>query len=297
MKIIDKSVYTFSKDNAPFTAAEAGEELLFCSMDCFSGKVTSEDFKPRDLDLSAVNPAAGPVYIEGAEPGDVLAVDILDIKTGTQGVSGTVKGLGPMTENIETRMRIMPVSEGRVHFKDVSWPLDPMVGVMGTAPAEGSIACGHAGNHGGNMDSNLIKKGARVYFPVRVKGALLQMGDVHATMGNGEISGTGVETAGEIRVNTALIKNFELNWPVTETGDRWYVNVTGKEYEEALILACNEMCRLMEPVYGWDETDIFIYLSVQGSVEINQGIKPDSSDMFNLRLGIPKMAEKTPLIG
>ena len=297
MKIIDKSVYTFSKDNAPIQRAEVGEELLFCSMDCFSGNVKSEDFKPRDLDLSAVNPAAGPVYMEGAMPGDVLRVDILDIETGTSGVSGTVKGLGPLSENIETRMRIMDIVDGYVHFKDAVWPADPMVGVIGTAPAEGSIACGHAGMHGGNMDSNLIKKGARVYFPVRVEGALLQMGDVHATMGNGEISGTGVETAGKIKVNTALIKNFELNWPVTETEGWWYVNVTAKEYEEALILAGNEMCRLMKSVYGWDETDIFIYLSVQGSVEINQGIKPDSSDMFNLRLGIPKNPGKAALIG
>jgi len=297
MKIIDRSVYTFSKDNPPLETVKAGEPMLFCSMDCFSGNVVSEDHKPGELDLSKVNPAAGPVYIEDSEPGDVLWVDILDIKTGHKGVSGTVKGLGPMTENIETRMRIMDIVDGYVHFKDAVWPADPMVGVIGTAPAEGSIACGHAGNHGGNMDSNLIKKGARVYFPVRVKGALLQMGDVHATMGNGEISGTGVETSGKITVNTGLVKDFELNWPVTETKDWWYVNVTGKEYEEALILACSEMCRLMKPVYGWDESDIYIYLSVQGSVEINQGIKPDSSDMFNLRLGIPRSANRKPLIG
>lgn len=286
MQIIDKSVYTFSKDNPPFCNARPGETLLFRSMDCFSGLITSEDQQIKGLSLSQVNPAAGPVFVEGAEPGDVLVVDLLDITVADRGVTRTAGKSGPLRDICEARTRIMPVVDGFVEFNDIRWPIDPMVGVMGTTPAGEPIATGYASNHGGNMDSKKIKKGARVYFPVYVPGALLQMGDIHATMGDGEIL-----------VRVSLIKQFALNWPVTETEDKWYVNATGKDYEEALILGCKELCRLMEPVYGWDATDVFIYLSAQGDVEINQACRPMRDEMVNIRMGIPKAPEKGPLIG
>ena len=297
VKIIDKSVYTFSKDNQPFCNAQPGEVLLFCTMDCFGGQFTSEDQLVDDLDLTKANPAAGPVFVEGAEPGDVLVVDVLDITVGDVGFACSMGEAGPLYDICELRTRMMPIVDGCVQFNDIRWPINPMVGVMGTAPAGEAVATGHAGDHGGNMDSKKITKGARVYFPVRVPGALLQMGDIHATMGDGEICGTGVEIAGEILVRISLIKSFALNWPVTETEDNWYVNAKGKDYDESLILASKELCRLMEPAYGWDATDIFIYLSLQGDVEINQACRPMHDDMVNVRVGIPKTAGKKPLIG
>ena len=289
MKIIDKSVYTFSRNNPPFCTAQPGEVLLFKTLDCFGGQFTSEEQLMDDLDLTKANPAAGPVYIEGAEPGDVLAVDILDVKVNDVGFACSMGEAGPLYDICELRTRMMPIVDGCVQFNDLKWPIDPMIGVIGTAPSGEDVATGHAGDHGGNMDSRKIVKGSRVYFPVRVPGALLQMGDIHATMGDGEICGTGVEIGGEITVRTTLIKNFELNWPVTETADSWYINAKGKDYDESLIIACKELCRLMRPVYNWDNTDIFIYLSVQGNVEINQACRPMHDEMVNVRLGIPKI--------
>jgi len=292
MKIIDKSVYTFSKDNPPFCSAQPGEVLLFRTLDCFGGQFTSEDQLMADLDLTKANPAAGPVYIEGAEPGDVLAVDILDVQVADVGFACSMGETGPLYDISELRTRMMPIVDGCVQFNDIKWPIDPMIGVIGTAPSGEPVATGHAGDHGGNMDSRKIVKGSRVYFPVRVAGALLQMGDIHATMGDGEICGTGVEIAGEILVRTTLIKNFKLNWPVTETADCWYVNAKGRDYDDSLIIGCKEMCRLMEPVYHWDATDIFIYLSLQGNIEINQACRPIHDEMVNVRVGIPKIAGK-----
>jgi amidase len=115
-------------------------------------------------------------------------------------------------------------------------------------------------------------------------------------MGDGEICGTGVEISGEVIVKTSLLKNFPLNLPVTETADSWEVNASGGNYEAALSEASKELCRLMSPVYGWDATDIFIYLSLYGNVGINQGCFPSEDAMMTLRLGIPKLAEKEPLI-
>ncbi|MDL2218121.1 acetamidase/formamidase family protein [Christensenellaceae bacterium OttesenSCG-928-M15] len=297
MLIINQSVYTFSPVNQPVCSSAPGAPLLFKTMDCYSGQIRSEEQLIDEIDLAGVNPAAGPVFIEGAQPGDVLAVDILDIKVDEKGFACSIPSTGPLNSISVARTKMIPVKDGYAHYNDIMWPICPMVGVIGTAPGQGSIPCGHAGNHGGNMDSRLIKKGSRLYLPVRTKGALLQMGDIHATMGDGEICGNGLEIAGEILVTTTLLKNFSLHWPVTESDSWWHVNATGKNYDEALLLASMELCRLMQPVYKWDATDIFIYLSLQGNVEINQGTRPVADEMVNVRIGIPKTAGKPPLIG
>ena len=299
MQVIDKTVLTFSKENAPVCNADPGEVLLFNTQDCFGGQFNSEKQLVLELDLSKANPATGPVFINGAEKGDVLAVDILDIKVKDVGFACTIPGMGPLSHKTEVRTRMFTVKEKIAYYNDIKWHIDPMIGVIGTAPAEDAVACGLSGDHGGNIDSKLITKGARVYLPVRVPGALLQMGDLHATMGDGEACGTGIEIAGEVLVRVSLIKNVPLNWPLTETTDGWYINTTSASYEDSLRLASEELARLACAAYGWDITDFAIYLSVQGDAGLNQAtmpVMPGISPMLNVRVGIPKLADKPRLI-
>lgn len=296
MQIIKDVVYNFSKENKPVAHAVSGEVLLFKTQDCFGNQISSETQLVEQIDFSCANPASGPVYIEEAEIGDVLAVDILDIQVADRGFCCSIGHCGPLSDSSELRTKLIEVKDGTATFNNVKWKINPMVGVIGTAPAEGEVVCGFAHNHGGNMDSKKITKGARVYFPVRTPGALLQLGDLHASMGDGEISGTGVEIAGEVLAKVTLIKNFTLNWPVTETKDYWYVNTTADNFTEGQKEAVTEMRRLMEPVYGWDKTDIYMYFSIQGDMEINQSAVPASVDMFTLRFGIPKTPGVPPLI-
>ena len=248
MKVIDTSVYTFDKNNAPVCTAEVGEILLFKPMDCFSNKLVSEKMQIADVlvtGMNTANPAAGPVYINGAEPGDVLVVDILDINVAGEGTVGTAVDCGPLADSVELRVKKVKIRDGFAEFNGVKFPIDPMIGVIGTAPAGEGIMCGSPGLHGGNMDSKLIRKGAKVYFPVHVPGALLQMGDLHAAMGDAELCGTGIEIPGEIIVKTSLIKDFQLNMPVTETATHWWVNACAMDYEETLKIASEELCRLL----------------------------------------------------
>ncbi|MBQ3077472.1 MAG: acetamidase/formamidase family protein [Clostridia bacterium] len=299
MKVIHQSVYAFDKANAPVCSADVGEVLLFQPMDCFSNKLVSEEMQIADVlatGFDVANPAAGPVYINGAEPGDVLAVDILDIRVADVGTVGTMAGCGPLADEAELRVKKVAIKDGFAEFNGVKFPIDPMIGVIGTAPAGEPVMCGSPGLHGGNMDSKLIRKGARVYFPVQVPGALLQMGDIHAAMGDAELCGTGVEIPGEILVKTSLIKNFELNMPVTETATHWWVNACAMDYEETLKIASEELCRLLMNVTGWDKTDTYMYMSIQSDVQINQACKPCSLFM-DLRFGTPKLAGFKPLIG
>ena len=297
MQIIDKMTWTFSKENPPVCTIEPGTVLLFRTQDCFNGQISSESQLVHELDLTKANPAAGPVFVKGAEQGDTLAVDILDIQVGEVGFACSIPGAGPLSHKAEVRTRIFPVEDGTTRFNDVVWRIDPMVGVIGTAPLEGAIPCGFMGNHGGNIDSKHIKKGSRVYLPVNTAGALLQMGDIHASMGDGELCGTGIEIKGEITAKVSLIKGTTLFWPLTETADYWYMNTTSESYEDSLRFACEELARLACPAYGWDVTDFFIYLSLQGETALNQGVLPMApKPMVNVRVGIPKLPDKKRLI-
>lgn len=298
MQTIDAQVYAFSKDNAPCATAKPGEMLKFKTLDCFSNRITGEDVTMANLDYTYgfANPAAGPVFIEGAEVGDVLVVDIFDIQVADEGTIATDDHCGPLFETTGYQTKKVPVRNGFAQFNEVQIPIRPMIGVIGCAPDGDDVIDGFVGNHGGNMDNKLIGAGARLYFPVRVPGALLQMGDVHAAMGDGELCGTGIEIPAEIICRVGLVKGFALNWPVLETADKWYVNACAPEYNEALMAASKEMQRLLCAVSGWDGVEAYMYLSVQGDVEINQGCKPCEVDL-SLRLGIPKLAEFPPLVG
>ena len=297
MQIIDSQVYAFSKDNPPCATAAPGDVLLFKTLDCFSNRIPDETVTMADLDYTYgfANPAAGPVYIEGAEPGDVLVVDIYDIQVADEGTIATDDHCGPLFEGTDYRSKKIPIVDGFALFNQVKIPVRPMIGVIGTAPDGDDVIDGFVGNHGGNMDNKLIGAGARLYFPVRVPGALLQMGDVHAAMGDAELCGTGIEIPAEITVRVQLVKGFELNWPVLETADKWYVNANAQEYNEALVNASKEMQRLLMAVAGWDAVETYMYLSVAGDVEINQGCKPCEVQL-SLRLGIPKLAEFPALL-
>ena len=148
------------------------------------------------------------------------------------------------------------------------------------------------------MDNKKITKGTRLYFPVRIPGALLQMGDVHATMGDAELCGTGIEIPAEITCRVQLVKDFELNWPVLETfgeGGKWYVNSCGEHYEQALMNGSKELQRLLMRVTGWDAVETYMYMSVQSDVEVNQGCEPCEVDV-SLRIGTPKLPQFPVLI-
>ena len=299
MKELKEYTYLFSRNNKAIARAKQGEAVIFHTLDCFGGQIRSEDDKVENLDFSKANPATGPLYIEGAMPGDVLAVDILDVKVADQGIMATVNGLGALSRNCEARTKILKVEDGWISFNDIRFPAKPMIGVIGVAPAGGDVRTSDSSSCGGNMDSRIITKGVTVYLPVAVEGALLAMGDVHAAMGDGEVCETGVEIGASITVKARVIPQFDLRWPITETEEFWFVNTTGKDCDTAIRYGYEEMQRLVMNAYGWDGTDACFYLSAQARVESNQAClnqheKDEEGDTF--RVGVPKLGNKPPLI-
>lgn len=283
--------FVFSKDSEPEVKVDPNTEVRFKTLDCFCNQFNTDDkLTFDDIDMERVNPGTGPVYINGAEPGDVIAVHINDIQIADGGVAVSL-GMGPMAETSEAKIISPEIKDGMVQFNDIEIPIDPMIGVIGVAPKGEDVPCGMWGLHGGNMDNKKIVKGTTVYLPVNVEGALLQIGDLHAVMGDGELTGAGLEIAGSVDVKIELIKDFELNMPLLKTEDKWYTNANSPDFKEAQQIAVLEMQRLVTEAYGWDETDTAIYFSLQGDIEICQSTEPDPWDI-TLRFGIPVLEGK-----
>ncbi|SHI75784.1 amidase [Dethiosulfatibacter aminovorans DSM 17477] len=293
--IIDKYVYTFSPDNSPIIEIEKGDSVVFKTIDCFSNQIYSDEQLISDVNYDKLNPSTGPVYIRNAEVGDIVVVNIVDISVSDHGVVSSLPEIGPLSDRCDLKTKIIRIEENIAYFNDLELSINPMIGVIGLAPQERSIPTGFPGKHGGNMDCKIITKGSTVYLPVNTPGGLLQIGDLHAVMGDGEVCGTGLEVAGKVTVKIDLIKQFEIKWPIVETNDKWYVITSASDYAIALKHASEVMQKLLEDAYGWDKTDVYLYMSLQGDVEICQGCKPCSVDLV-LRLGIPKVNSKKRLI-
>ncbi|MBE6989170.1 MAG: acetamidase [Ruminococcaceae bacterium] len=288
-----QSVYEFDPAHHAIAKIPSGTLITMQTQDCFGGQVKAGQ-KVNELNLSHTNPAVGPIYVISAEPGDAVRADILDIIPLGPGVTCTVPACGPLCNTCEPRTIFLENREGFVDFQGLRFFTDPMVGVIGCTPIQ-PVPTGWVGDHGGNMDCKHIRKGASVYCPVFLEGGLFLLGDVHAVMGDGELCGTGLEVPALVTLRLTVIKQVNLRLPVLETPDKWYVIGHGKTYPEALQLTTQVMQELLMQQYGLDAADAFLYLSLQGDVEVCQSCIPCSIDMV-LRCGVPKQIGK-PLIG
>lgn len=281
-------IYKFSPENEPAAKARPGEEIVFETRDCFSNQIRTERDLLESVNWNEINPATGPVYIEGVHPGDTLKVVIEDIAVKDRGVMTTAPGEGALGYAIEyADTKIIPVENNVIAFNDkIMLPTDPMIGVIGTAPAYGEIPCGTPGRHGGNMDTRLIKKGAILYLPVFIEGAMLAMGDLHALMGDGEVSVCGLEIPGEVTVMVDVIKNRQEQWPVLETPSHWYIIASGESLDEGASLAAAAMLDMLKSRVPMSTNDLINLLSIAGSMEVCQVVDP----LKTVRMGISKRA-------
>ncbi|HEX9015517.1 MAG TPA: acetamidase/formamidase family protein, partial [Chloroflexota bacterium] len=238
----DQVIHRFSAQIRPVLEIDPGEEVLFETEDTANGKVRSAEDAvdlARTRDPQRVNPATGPILIRGAEPGDSLIVDILDIKLADRAFIRVLPGAGVLAGEVEApRGRVVRVSDGWIDFgSGIRFPARPMVGVLGTAPIEGEITTMHPGDHGGNMDLLDATTGARVHLPVRMPGALFALGDVHACMGDGEITGVALEAAGEVVARIGLLKGETISRPWLERDGSWITFGHAPALEDAVRMA------------------------------------------------------------
>jgi amidase len=291
----DQIIWSFGPDLEPVLEVEPGETVVFETNDCFSGQIRSEDDLVTEIDLERINSATGPVAVKGAEPGDSLVAEILEVRPIDWGVATLIPGFGQLIDQVRSPVtRIFRVEEGVVRMNDrVSFPARPMVGVVGVATDGDTLSNGLAGRHGGNLDDHLHGAGARIFFPVRQPGGLFAVGDMHASMGDGEICFTGVEIAGEVSIRFDLLKGKHATWPVTELEGRWVPHATADDYDEALRLCAEESARLLVDQWGFSIEDAFVFLSVACDAGVAQACKPAPGFGTIARFSIPKL-DATP---
>jgi amidase len=271
----DQLTYEFSSETTPVATVSPGDHFVVETHDTSTGRIHRVEDVPefvRIRDPRKVNPAAGPVFIAGASPGDDLIVEILDIRLQLSGFVRVLAGAGVLQEEIEPDGVLMARIDGEhvVLGERMRLPLRPMVGVIGTAPADGVIYTAAPGPQGSNIDINAVTVGARVHLPVHVPGALLAIGDVHASMGDGEVSGTGIEIAGEVTVRVDLVPSVAPARPWIETDDAWITTGSGPMLEDAVEMAVEEMTRLLMERFTLSRTEAFLLVSARGDVRIGQ---------------------------
>jgi amidase len=287
----EQVIWSFSPDLEPVLEVEPGETVTFETNDCFTGQIRSEADLVTEIDLERINSATGPVAVRGAEPGDSLVAEILDVRPIEWGVATLIPGFGQLIDQVRSPVtRRFEVRDGEVRMNDrVRFPAKPMVGVVGVATDAGTLSNGLAGRHGGNLDDHLHGTGARIYFPVRRPGGMFAMGDMHAAMGDGEICFTGVEIAGEVDIRFELLKGKQAVWPVTELPDRWVPHATADAYDEALALVAEEAAKLLVDEHGFSMEDAFIFLSVACDAGVAQACKPAPGFGTIARFSIPRI--------
>jgi amidase len=280
-------IFSFSSDMKPVLVVEDGSEVVFETMDCFSNQIRTCEDRLENLNWSEVNPATGPVFVNGAKPGDALVVEILDIEVANQGVMVAGKELGPLGEKFDGfHTKIVKIKDGCAMFNDLELPIDPMIGVIGVAPKDGTINCGTPGPHGGNLDTKYIKKGAKVLLPVFVEGGLLALGDLHALMGDGEICGTGIEVAGKVTARVFVKKGMELRNPMVISEGSLFTLASGKTLNEAMKEAVNDMAEFVLRYANMSLEELTMLFSIVGHTEISQVVDPLVTARFRIPLDI-----------
>jgi amidase len=291
----DEIIWAFGPDLEPVLEVEPGATVTFETNDCFTGQITSEDDLVTEIDFARVNSATGPVAVKGAEPGDSLVAEIIDVRPIEVGFACLIPGFGQLIDQVEAPVtRLFRVEDGWIQMNEhVRFPARSMVGVVGVATDGETLGNGLAGRHGGNLDDHLHGKGARMYFPVRQPGGMFAVGDMHASMGDGEVCFTGVEIAGEVDIRFDLLKGKQGTWPVTELPDRWVPHATADDYDEALRLVSEEAARFLVDEWDFSPEDAFIFLSVACDAGVAQACKPAPGFGTIARFAIPKI-EATP---
>jgi acetamidase/formamidase len=263
----------------PVMKVKPGDVLEVWTDDCFAGLVETVDDLPSHK-ITAFNPQTGPFYVEGAEPGDTLALHFVSIEPSRDwAVSTTFPLFGALTSTTRTVTLQDPLPElvwrydvdrqrRIVHFEarnggfETDLPLDPMHGTVGVAPAGGEARSSLVPDaHGGNMDTPEMRAGTTCYLGVNVEGALFSLGDGHCRQGEGETCGVAVEAAMDTVLVVDLVKGRATPWPRLEDADHIMSTGSARPLEDAFRIAHGDLVHWLAEEHGLDVLDAYQLVS------------------------------------
>ena len=268
----DQAHGSFAAEHEPVltVAAGGGDHLTFETDDLAYAQM--EQYRDLTKVTATLNPVTGPVYVEGAEPGDALAVTIHDIELADQGWSVYIPGAGALVGVMGDQMivRRIPVRNGRVQLlSSLDCPVAPMIGCIGVAPATGQLSTVMPSYPtGGNMDLTDVRPGSTIYLPVQVPGALLSIGDIHAVMSRGESSFVAVGIAGRATVSVDVVKGHALRAPQVDTGSDYVCVGLGDPVQDSIIMAYESMFRFLTERHHFTAEDAYVVMSALAHTEL-----------------------------
>ena len=277
-----KTLFSFGKDLEPVLKVPSGETVRIRTKDCFGNQLLGPEDQLSEIDWEAINPATGPIYVEGAVAGGTLKVHIDNIELDAQTSSCTGKDEGVCGDRFsDWATHFCKVEDGKVVWDErLSIPVAPMIGVIGVAPEGEPVNCGTPGKHGGNMDNTAIAAGATLYFPVAVDGALFGCGDMHAVMGDGEVSVSGAEVAGYATVTLTALPELSVPNPLIENETHFGIIVSAESLDKAAELAVQQMVDLLASRTNESEADLVMLLSLVADVRVCQMVDPEKTVRF-----------------
>lgn len=283
--IQDCYVFAMGEGKEKAVHVKTGEVVTFKTRDCFNNQISSEAYVLDALDWDHINPATGPVYVEGASVGDVLKVSILDIELDNEGTMCCLPENGVLGKDVvNSQIKKVKVENGYCYFNELQLPINPMIGVIGVAPKDENVPCGTPGSHGGNMDNTKIAEGSTLYLPVFHEGAYLALGDVHACMGDGEIMVSGVEIGATVTVKVEVIKGVSIENPRLEDDTHIYTIASNEDLEKAIYTATKDMCSILMKHLSYSLNEAGMLLSACGNLQFCQVVDPERT----VRMAIPK---------
>lgn len=284
-------LYSFSADMVPELLVASGETVRIRTQDCFGNQLQGPDDSIDRLDWNRVNPATGPLFIEGAQPGDVLKASIERIEIDDRAVLCTGEAEGVLGDLFHDGLASIakPIADNKLIWGNgIEFPCKPMIGVIGVAPAGNEpITCGTPGSHGGNMDNTMIVQGSTLYLPVAQPGALFGCGDLHALMGDGEIGVSGAEVAGYVTARFDILKDRALANPVLVNAESFFTIASATTLDDACSNAVHDMMGILEErLSGISREDLVMLLSLCGDVQVCQIVDPQKTARFAMPLHV-----------
>lgn len=290
--------YTLGPYADPVLEVAPGDRIVVETLDAFGGRIRSENDRPSDiLEMPFGNPQNGPIRVDGAKKGDVLAVYVEriiprgDQPRGTTCLINELGGLvgtdltATLNDPLPEKVRKVAVDEDWVYWSDrLRLPYEPFIGTIGLSPQIDSISSLVPASHGGNMDLPETRPGNVIYLPVRAEGAYLFLGDVHATQGDGELSGNAIEHPSETMIVVDLIRDWKINWPRIESSDRIMSVGSARPMEDAARIAYRDLVEWMAADFGHDRLEAYMLLSQCGRVRLGNMVDPN----YTLAAGIEK---------
>jgi len=268
-------VFSYSAENPPCARVSPGETIVVETKNAFGDQTFEPGETLENLSLEGADPLTGPLFIEGAEPGDSIAVAIEHIETVGPGMQGVIPDFGILDWRPDVPLHFFTPENGEIPWlRGIRFSLRPNLGAMGVAPSEGSVPSIWPGDHGGNMDTKYVCAGSTVFFPVFHEGALLVMGDCHQIQGDGELCGVAPETDAEVTLQVDVLKGKTIRRPRIMTASRFMTIASGETIEAAVKLAVRDAIDLLVEEKGLTDDEAYLLITVKADIEICQVVDP-----------------------